>query len=127
MFWASAFAPPGLADRHERRRRLLERLLAQSPRDPHARRRRLDQLRLLVDDEERDAVLPGPESVVPGTIATGSPPRRARAPPAFPAGAAVVDVVGVTVAALAGAAAAREQKRTTERDQGRTVRYTTRV
>ena len=56
----------GDADRLERRGRLGVRLLLQPSCDPDVRRRLLDQPRLLVDDEERDAVLARPVVVCAG-------------------------------------------------------------
>ena len=116
----------GYADRLEGRGRLGIRLLPEPSRDPDARLRRLDQLRFLVDDEERDAVLAGAVVGRAGNHGDGFAPftperlqgswrrcsRRGRVTLGSRRGR-------LTLAALAGASAPAENERTTEKDEGR--------
>ena len=115
----------GHADRLERRRRLGVRLLLSALARPRPAPSALDQPGLLVDDEERDAVLARPvvgRAGDDGDVLTGRTPERLQA-----SRRRCGRRCRVGSGAVAGAPAAAEDGGATERDKGRSGANTARV
>ena len=108
--------PARNTDRLERRGRLRERLLLEASRDPDPGRGLLDQLRLLVDDQEGDAILAGTVVGCPGNDGDGLAPFT---PERLQGPSRRCGRRRISVATRAGASTPDEHQRTTERDEGR--------